>query len=221
MFRLPALDQRVTINGRTGSGKTVFGAWLLSEAEFDKQPFVIVDFKNEKLFNAVDRIRDLDFNEMPKHPGVYKLHVEEGEDDRLNGFLSALWRRGKIGVFIDEGHLMPEDELPYRKLLVTGRSRGIPVYTLTQRPVWVSRYAFSEADYYSLFSLHDKRDRDTVRNFTPDDHPEWKTETRLPPYHSRWYDAGADYSAIMKPAPHPDKIVARFNARLKPKQKWV
>jgi hypothetical protein len=219
-FRFPRPDQRVTINGRTGSGKTVAGAWLLSEAPFDRMPYVIIDTKAERLFRDTPRIKEIDFSEMPKTPGVFRLTVLPHELGRLDAWLWKAWGRGSIGVFIDEGYQMPDTDV-FRTLLTTGRSRLVPVITLSQRPSWVPRFVFSEADFYGCFHLNDKRDRATVAAFTPLDHPAWNLDERLPPFNWRWYDIGQDFSSKMSPVPDPPEIQERFDERLKPKRKII
>lgn len=218
-FKFPTLADRVTINGRTGSGKTVAGAWLLSEADFHKQPFVIVDMKREGLFKQVSRIIPIDFNEVPKHPGVYILRPFPHEEEEIKAWLWKVWSQGSTGLFFDEGYLIPDSDI-FRTILTTGRSLHIPVYTLSQRPVNLPRYVFTEADYYMSFHLNDKRDRDIVRGFTPDDKV-WDTTTKLKKYHSRWYDIARDYTAIMSPVPQSDQIINRFDMRLTPKKRFI
>lgn len=220
MFRLPGVDERITINGRTGSGKSVFGAWLLSRAPFHKMPYVIVDLKGDDLLNGIDRAKDIGF-EVPKHPGVYRLRAEVGDDDGMNGWLTRVLARGSCGIHIDEGYLLPARSLPFQRVLAVGRSRRVPVVTLTQRPSWVSRYVFSEADYYVAFDLNDKRDRDTVSLFTPGDDPVWNMDSKLEKHNSRWYDVKKHVSHLLGAVPHPDAILEHFDARLRPRKRLI
>lgn len=219
-FRLPGLDERVTINGRTGSGKSVFGAWLLSRAPFHKMPYVIVDLKGDDLLTSIERVHDIGF-EVPKRPGLYRLHAEVGDDDGMNRWLDRVLARGGCGIHIDEGYLLPARSLPFQRVLAVGRSRKVPVTTLTQRPSWVSRYVFSEADYYVTFDLNDKRDRDTVSLFTPSDHPVWDMDFKLPKHTSRWYDVKRHVSAHLGAVPAPDRILTYFDERLRPRKRLI
>jgi hypothetical protein len=146
MFHFPDVDERVAINGHTGSGKTVGGIWLLSEAPFHKQPYIIIDFKEEKLFRQMPKLRvlDHDVGEMPDQEGLWTLRVlpTESYRDKISQYLHKIWKAGEIGVFIDEGHEMPaSDEL--KTILITGRSRKIPVICCSQRPVSVPRHLIS------------------------------------------------------------------------------
>ena len=64
-FKLPSFKQRLAIIGRTGSGKTQAGAWILANAPFDKQPYVIVDYKGDDLLGAIDNVEQIDLNYVP------------------------------------------------------------------------------------------------------------------------------------------------------------
>ena len=79
-FRLPNFHQRTAIIGRTGSGKTQFGAWLLSHAPFDKQPYVMIDYKGDDLLNSIDRVREIGLKEVPKHAGLYTIRPTPSEN---------------------------------------------------------------------------------------------------------------------------------------------
>jgi hypothetical protein len=221
-FGFPTLSDRVTINGATGSGKTVAGAWLLSEARFDLQPFVIVNFKREKLFHAIERAIKIGYSDpIPTQPGLYHIEPLATELDKLEDWLWRVWHHGKVGLFIDEGYLMPDNSAAFKAILTTGRSLFIPVYTLSQRPVKLPRFTLSETSFYMSFRLQDRRDRKVVEEFTPEDHPIWRSDERLPEYHSRWYDVGQDFSCVLGPVPDMAKILERFDMRLAPKRKMI
>lgn len=222
-FRFPTLEDRVTINGRTGSGKSHAGAWLLSEADFHKQPFVIVDFKREKLFTQIDRRVEIDLKDaLPDRPGIFHMKVIPTQVEQLDDWLWKVWRQTGIGLFFDEGALIDKYSKPMKTILVTGRSLHIPVYTLSQRPVDLMRPVFTEQNFYMGFHLNDKKDRDTVSGWTPDDGIwEDNQKNRLPEFHSRWYDVGADYSTILKPVPRATHILERFDERLRPRKRFI
>lgn len=220
VWRFPSLSDRMTINGRTGSGKTVAGAWLLSEAPFDKIPYIIVDCKGEKLFSKIQRIKTLDINEaIPDAPGLYITRPLPHQKSEVTDFLWRVWGKQNTGLLFDEGYLIPDSD-SLSAIYTTGRSRNIPVFTLSQRPSWVSRFAFSEADFYQTFHLNDKRDHKTVSLFTPDNSV-WDFERRLPKWHSRWYDVAGDGSAILGPVPDMPTILRRFDVRLTPKRRFL
>lgn len=226
-FRFPDLSHRITLNGRTGSGKTQFGAWLLSNARFDLQPFVILNFKDEKLFHQIERARPLDYSDaIPDKPGLYHLAAPGVDPDLIEKWLWKLWNKANTGLFVDEAYLMP-DHQAYKAILTTGRSRHIPTYSLSQRPVAIPRFVISEADFYISFNLNDKSDEERIREFTPGDHDtylinrETKRLPRLSPYHSRWYDIGNDFSCVLGPCPDTNAILEKFERRLTPRQRMI
>lgn len=219
-WRLPELDSRVTISGKTGSGKTQFAAWLLAQAQFDQIPFVIIDYKRDGLLSAIGRATEIDISEVPKRKGLYIVHPHPDEKDEVENWLARAWEKQNIGIMVDEGYLLPVKKW-FNHILVTGRSRHIPVYTLSQRPVFLPRFVYTEATFYSAFALNDLRDHKTVEGFVDTTSPVWDMRTALPPYYSRWYDNGRDTSLIIPPAPDAATILQMFDDRLKVKKRWI
>lgn len=219
-FHFPNLDERTVVLGRTGSGKTQLGAYVLARSQFDKQPFVIVDFKRDKLLNSVDRIREIGLNEIPTKPGVYILHPLPGEEDELEAWMWDVWNAGNIGIFFDEGTLVP-DKKAFSALLRQGRSKNIPLITCSQRPVDLPRSVFTESEHIAVFPLQDRRDRQTVGFFTPDG----MLDKRQNKYHSFWYDIGQhendDPTPWFEVAPVPDAETIRelIQSRLAPRHR--
>lgn len=218
-FRLPKTSQRLTIVGRTGSGKTQFGAWVLSLSHFDKQPYVIFDYKGDDLLNGIERAREIGLNELPKHPGIYIVKpLPEIDDERVENWLYAVWKRGRIGLYIDEGYMLPTKGAAFQACLTQGRSKKIPVITLSQRPVSLSRFIFSEADFHSVFELSVADDIKKVRQNTT---RLLDPELKLPEYHSHWYDVGKDALFNVRPAPPAETILETFWQRLKQNRRAI
>lgn len=209
-FRFPAADQRVTILGATGSGKSTCGLWMLSHANFSKRPWIAIDFKREVIFDKVGfppvQPLTLDVKALPKKPGLYLVSPRPGQDDLLERFLWRVWERENIGLYVDEAMLMPDQSDSFAAILQQGRSKRIPVIATTQRPVQVVRGLFSEADYYCVYRMVDKRDYKVVEGFVPGD-----LSRPLPWHHWYWYDRTRDKLLAMSPVPHPDQVAARLN----------
>jgi hypothetical protein len=212
-FRLPRDDQRTVIFGRTGSGKTQYGAWLLSESAFDKRPTVIVDYKGDDLLNSSQYVEEITLNTVPTKPGLYIVHPKPDEDDIVEAWLWKLWAKENIGLYIDEGYMVP-DKGALRSILTQGRSKHIPAIILSQRPVWITRFAVSEADFYTVFHLNAVKDRKIVEEFLPHK----ALDKQLPAYHSKWYDVANNTLLTVGPAPSADAITERFDERLRPRR---
>lgn len=216
-FHWPTDTQRITIIGKTGSGKTQFAAWHLSTRSFTSKPWVVLDFKLDDLLNAIPETRELAVtSKAPTRPGLYIVHPTPAQERETEDFLWRIWERGNTGLYVDEGYMINPRSEAFQAILTQGRSKRIPVIMLTQRPTWVTRFAFSEADYISLFTLNDRRDVKVVQQFMP-----MPIEQRLPDaYFSWWYDNARNIKAVLKPVPDRDTILDLFHARLvRPRRK--
>lgn len=207
-FRLPRDSQRSTILGRTGSGKTLAGAWQLSQRSFDKMPWIIVDFKRDRLLNRIGAV-EIPIGKLPRHPGLYIIHPLPDEKEFVNDYLWQIWEKGKIGLMFDEGYMVTGTSA-FRAILTQGRSKTIPCIILSQRPVWLDRFVFSESEFFQLFWLQHSDDRKTVQKFMS----VVNVHERLPEYHSIWYDVARDRVTRLAPVPDEGAIIRDFRAKL-------
>lgn len=214
-FRLPTLKQRTAVIGRTGSGKTQFGAWLLSLSGFDKQPFVMVDYKGDDLLNSIDRVKEIGPTEVPKFPGLYIIRPDIRAEEAIESWLWKIWEREKIGLYFDETYMVPNSSAAgsgaLQAILTQGRSKRLPVIALSQRPAFLSRFVFTEADFFAVFHLNTVGDQKRVGEFIPGE----IMRERLPEFSSRWYDVGHDFHAQLAPVPKAEEIQEALDSRLK------
>jgi DNA helicase HerA-like ATPase len=212
-FQLPTIRQRVAVIGSNGTGKTQFAVWLLSLAPFDVQPYIIVDYKREELINSIERIRQIDIGEIPKHPGLYVVQPRPRVDDEnVERMLENVYEHERVGLYFDEGYMVP-DKAAFPAILTQGRSKFIPSIILTQRPSWISRFVFSEANHYALFHLSDGDDRKTMRRFMPANVDLTKP---LPRFHSWYYTVGEQDALALAPVPDADTLRETIDERLAP-----
>jgi hypothetical protein len=206
-FRLPGAEDRTVVIGATGTGKTVFGAWLLSRQNFKARPWVCIDYKNEILWDMVGDppMRDLRINQMPGKIGLYRLRVRPDQDEELEAWLWEIWSKENVGLFCDEASLLPKGSA-FKAVLRQGRSKRIPVISCTQRPVEVDREVFTEAQYVSVFRVQDKRDYKIVSDFTNGS----DVSRPLPPHCSYWYDARQSHLFTLKPCPDAPILAERL-----------
>ena len=208
-FCLPGPRDRLAVLGRTGSGKTHFAAWALSHGNWDKVPWVIIDYKFDPLIAQIPQLEELKVDaKIPKAAGLYVVHPTPSQTAEVEALLWRIWRKGRTGLWVDEGHILP-DRGSLQALLSQGRSKAVPVIILSQRPVWLNRFVLSESGYFSVFAMNDKRDRQTIQSFLPG----LDLEEKLPARYSYYYDVAGDRAFMMKPVPDRDEILNRFVER--------
>lgn len=204
---LPGPTSRTAICGSTGSGKTFAGVWHLSRADFHLRPWFLIDYKRDKLLGQLGATVIDHHKALPTLPGLYL--VQPMPDDTLEDFFWKVWRQEYCGLYIDEGYMVGNRNRAFRACLTQGRSKHIQMITLSQRPVWMDRFVFSEAEYFQIFRLNDLRDYDTLQSMISCD-----IKSRLPKFHSRWYDVGADMGVEFSPVPTRADLISIFKARV-------
>lgn len=212
-IRLPGSTHKLALVGRTGSGKTVAAVWHLSNADFDVRPWVIIDYKNDVLINGISRAKYIDYSVIPESPGIYILKVLPGEEEELSDWFRRAWEHEGIGIYIDEGYMIDRNDKWFNACLTQGRSKHIPMIILSQRPVWLSRFVFSEADFFQVFDLTHAQDMAKVKEYIRDDERR-QLEKPLPDFHSYYYDVGKKRLETFKPVPDGSILLANIDSRL-------
>jgi hypothetical protein len=210
-FRFPGGDSRTTVLGATGSGKSTCGLWLLSHQRLDRRPWVAFDFKREIIFDKIGfpPIQQIKLTDRPpRRPGLYLVSPRPGQDDLVEAFLWRVWSSENCGLYIDEAALMPFGDA-FPAILQQGRSKRIPVIACSQRPVNVARGLFSEANYFCVYRMVDRRDYRTVEGFAPAD-----MARPLPRFCWHWYDVANDTLLAMSAVPDPDAVAGALRDRV-------
>lgn len=224
MARLPNNSQRLVNVGSTGTGKTVAGLWHLSQRNFspsdpDGMPWIMVDQKGDALIATLGAV-EIPYKNgrypLPEKPGLYVVRPLpiEAHELAMEGLLWDVWARENVGLYIDEGYMFAKSRA-LNSIYTQGRSKHIPVITNSQRPVWLSRFTFSEADFFQVFRLNDVRDVDSIRTMLP----ELPKRYQLKPYHSLYYDVAENQLTTFSPVPKPIDVRAVFHAKLVPPKK--
>jgi hypothetical protein len=218
-MELPSERDRTVVIGRTGSGKTVFGLWLLSKMDLQSQPWIVIDYKGDENIAGIPYIQEIPVGYIPTEPGLYVVRPMYDDDESMNDYLYAIWDTGNVGLFVDEGAMLSKSAA-LNTILIQGRSKRIPVIVLTQRPVGISRYAFSESQYIVVFPNHDKREQKTVGEFTPIFQDRNNTDADIPPFHFYYYDVRGQKLTRAKPVPNMREIYRNFELQLEPEDTW-
>lgn len=209
--RLPTKTDRIVEIGRTGTGKTVCGLWHLSNFDLDSMPWIIFNFKRDEHIESIDKALPVDFSFFPGkkeaglfviNPTPYDLAGNSKERSAFDKYLLKLWERERVGIFIDEMYMVGDSD-PLILCLTQGRSKRIPMILCTQRPVMVTRFAFSEASFIQTFDLNDSRDINTVEEFVPID---WDEEKPLEKHESFYYEVARNKVFRMLPVPNMNRI---------------
>lgn len=208
-MRLPDNSQRIVIVGRNGTGKTQAGVWHLSMRNWLEMPWVVLNWKRDTLISSIPGIKEIGLNEIPMEPGVYMICPLPNQGEEVDAFLWNCWAKENIGLYIDEGYMLANGRQyspAYRAIQTQGRSKHIPTITLSQRPVSMDRFVFSETNFYQIFALNDRNDRKRINEWVP----EYDPEQKLPEYYSWYYDVDKDELIILKPVPSKEEILKSF-----------
>lgn len=212
----PGPSDRLLIVGRTGSGKSVAELYHLSRANFDQMPWVIVDSKGEEAFTQIRGVIDWEMQwGVPNKPGLYIIRPLPDERDEVETWLWKVHARGNVGLCIDEGYMIapfsPKSPA-FRAILTQGRSLRIPVIINTQRPKWLEPFAVSEATFYQVFHLNDRKDRQRVQEFIDKD--SFDLDERLPNFQSVYHDVKENQTHILKPVRPAEESILLIDKRL-------
>lgn len=204
--------------GKTGSGKSTFAAWLLSRSNLRK-PWIILDYKRETLFDRLIKTYRINVQSKTFHRPKRGMEVlrprPQMDNDEIEDVLWKMWDKGRCGIFIDEALHLPSASKALVNILAQGRSKNIQVICCSQRPYYVSPFLASEASYYGIFNLSDKRDKDRVREFVPLP----RDYSNPPPHYSYWYNSERNELLRLKPLTELDSLIPNIAAEL-PARVW-
>jgi len=228
MPRRPSDQQRTIVLGRTGAGKTQFAVGeLLANANWHEMPWVIIDYKGDDIVTELRKlcpnIKEIKPSQKPPtKPGLYWMQPAPQVDDGLvEAWLMQVWKQGYVGLYVDEGYALPNGA-GFNIILTQGRSLHIPVIALYQRPVYMSRFAVAQADFFAVFEQNDLRDLKTSQQFVKaakaPNGENISVFSSLPKYHCLWYDVGEGETVVLKPGPDKETILKTFKRRLLPRK---
>lgn len=190
-------NDRVFIAGKTGSGKSYLTKTLMGGIN----RLVFIDpkcehsFPNAQVFDSFPSAKQFLTN---KFEEKFFVHVKPNKinHELLNNFLREIFVIGNCTAIFDEvgRFCFPRVCEEHDRLIRQGRSRGIGVWHLTQRPAWIDKYLVSESEHVFNFFLKVHSDRDImIKNTSLPKEAFEKMKTKK--YHF-WYDCNDVEQAI-------------------------
>jgi len=162
---------RLTVVGRTGSGKSTLACWFLARSP---GTWVIINPKHTAAYNKLPdsvTLKSFDLRKLDKTLTEYKFVIlnprpDEATPDAMDDFIAYLQESyTNIGICIDELYTLHRNGIAgpgLLGLLTRGRELKQSYLGLTQRPVLVSKFCFTEADYVVGMTLLTDDDRKMV-----------------------------------------------------------
>lgn len=196
-FPLIEPGERAIVAGRTGSGKSSLARWLLVRSPGH---WVIINPKHTKAFDSLpdsNIVNKLDAKEIEESLTNYRFTIinppgPQATPEHLDALIGWLHDGYKnIGLVIDELYAVHSNGRAGQGLvgwLTRGRELKQSFLGLAQRPSWLSKFLFSEAEYVCSMSLSMEDDRKRMYDMTGRE----EFRDKLPPYYWLWYDVSAD-----------------------------
>lgn len=211
--------QRGILVGQTGSGKTVGAIFQLQHSPQDL--VIVLDTKGEPAFNTLAVgaethefynsgeafTKALRSKDLPNYMIVRPDGDEIAEPLVMDDILKAIYHaRRKCLTYIDEAyqwHVGGKAGAGLIGLLTRGRSMGISTLIATQRPVWTSRFCYSEAQKFFVYKLSDRRDMKVMTEHIAN----LNVEDIAPKFKFWYYDNASDndYPTLYNPVPLPKR----------------
>jgi len=198
--------KRAIAAGRTGSGKSTLAKWML---QVSPGYWVILNPKNTRAYDDLPDVNNVDGIDITKIRKSIEEHrftiitpkAGELDPDVLDLLINWLITEyTNIGICIDELYAVHKNGKAGAGLiglLTRGRELKQSFFGLTQRPAWLSKFLFSEADYIIGMSLNLEDDRKRMYEFTS----KRQFLEKQPERDWLWYDVGTDTLRAFNPVP--------------------
>jgi ABC-type dipeptide/oligopeptide/nickel transport system ATPase component len=211
--------QKVLIMGQNGSGKSVLASAIARG--FDRGTVLVYDPKDDPeamipgstvAATAREAMRALPGRVIYRPTSPEMAHIERFWDELCRKLVDLARRGGGSSAVIV--HELGDLGTPYRigpgfaEVIRKGRSLGITLVMVTQRPQGIPVIARSEAQHVACFTLTDAADRDVAASLLSDVQcPEAAAVIRLRPLplDHRWWYRGPDFRLrLHQPLPYQD-----------------
>jgi len=205
-FPLIKLGERAILSGRTGSGKSTLGKWLLQRSP---GRWIILNPKHTKAYDSLPdshTINGIDLKKLDRSLQEHRFTIvnptgPQATPENLDLFLEYIHGSyKKLGVCADELYTLHNNGRAGEGLLgllTRGRELEQSFLGMTQRPAWISQFCFSESQYIGGMSLSLTDDRKRMHQMTGRE----EFIGKLAPHYWLWYDVSADKLRSFKPVP--------------------
>jgi hypothetical protein len=162
-------DERVVFVGATGFGKTFLAKHFLAKLN----RVLVIDPKHTFKLDNFKRARQLPFNAGALLNGNIDFHIiyrpRLADDMDLAMLIYKLNKMKDVTIYCDELSTLAEQFGETTSMLAdvvrTGRERHVAVWSALQRPRWIPRVFFTEAEVMFQFNLRSGDDRSYMAQF--------------------------------------------------------
>ncbi|MHB1222236.1 MAG: DEAD/DEAH box helicase family protein [Gammaproteobacteria bacterium] len=191
------VGKRAVIAGQTGAGKSILARWLLYRSPGH---WIILNPKWTAAFDDMEssqKINGFDYGKIEKSLKENRFTIvnpmpDETSPEMMDEFILEIHNSYKnVGLCVDELYMIHTNGRPGKGLtgwLTRGRELKQSFLGLTQRPAWVSKFIFSEADYIGSMFLNLPEDRKRMFDFIGNE----QVRVKLPALVWFWYTVSKD-----------------------------
>jgi hypothetical protein len=190
-----AAGERLSLSGRSGSGKTYLARWFMARSALK---WVVLDTKHDPSFDR-PYLREglLPYKDIVKvwadNPVcIVRPSPTENRPKNMDAYLGGLHDAFEnFGILIDECYQVsfgPHPGEGMTAVLTRGRVRRQACIMGAQRPAFIPKFIFSEANYFAVMSLNMIEDRERVEDYIGNE----AVLEKLPPRKWFWYDVADD-----------------------------
>ncbi len=212
----PTNSQHIAAAGMNGSGKTWGMLDMLSYRDLRKMAWIIIDSKRDSALKLLPAEKLASNAMLLPRRGLHIIRPKLGGEDRedIEGLLERAFRHGRIGIYVDEGHLFGFSKM-IRNILVAGRDRKVPLMWTSQKANWIDPFVWSQSKFYRVFTVQTAKDVKAIQE-------NWPVKFQMPePFHSWYYDGTRNKVFYLAPADKLSVTIERLDAQLRHEYRMI